>query len=51
MMSLQGGEKIDIFTYILPTRYREALDKKSKDTFYQEINRPVLELSDFKAKP
>ena len=50
MMSFRGEEKIDIFTHILPIKYREALDKKSKDTFYQEINRPVLELSDLDAR-
>ncbi len=30
---------IDIFTHILPRRYKEALDKKAKHTAYQEMNK------------
>jgi len=48
--SLQGVEKIDIFTHILPPKYNEALDKKAKHTFYQELNRPVPALSDLDAR-
>ncbi|MFH1351235.1 MAG: amidohydrolase family protein [Pseudomonadota bacterium] len=37
----QGSEKIDIFTHILPPRYKEALDKKARHGSYFEFNRSV----------
>ena len=40
------SEKIDIFTHILPPKYREALDKKAKYSFYQELNNLTPTLSD-----
>lgn len=50
MTSLQGAEKIDIFNHVLPAKYKEALDKKAKDTFYKEINRAAPALSDLDAR-
>lgn len=50
MTDIQGTYKIDIFTHILPPKYKEALDKKSKYSFYQEINRPVTPLFDLNAR-
>ena len=50
MTSLQGVEKIDIFTHILPPKYKEALDMKAKYSFYQELNRPLPALSDLDAR-
>ena len=43
-------EKIDIFTHILPPKYKEVLDKKAKQTFYQEMNRSVPALWDLDAR-
>jgi aminocarboxymuconate-semialdehyde decarboxylase len=38
-------EKIDIFTHVLLPRYKEALDKKAKYTFYNELNNLAPTLS------
>jgi predicted TIM-barrel fold metal-dependent hydrolase len=40
------SEKIDIFTHILPPKYREELDKKAKHTIYEKLNNLSPTLSD-----
>lgn len=51
MMQQNEIKAIDIFAHILPTGYRERLDKKSRNvTFYSKINAQFHELSDLDAR-
>ncbi len=40
------SEKIDIFTHILTPKYKEALDKKARYSYYQELNNLAPTLCD-----
>ena len=45
------SEKIDIFTHILPLKYREALDKKAEYTYLKEKTYPLFPgVSDLEAR-
>lgn len=50
MTNLSTIQSIDIFTHILLPKFKEALDKKGKYSFYQELNRIAPALVDLDAR-